>query len=134
MNSNAFFSSTIGASEAPPTPPSVAERQDGAWRVLPIEAVFEIVYENGNGAWSTRWLDARELKLGPGRTLLGGIDRARGGYRGFRADRIRRLTDPARRVRIEAGILDWLLGLAEAQRRARAATARDSARQSKRAA
>ncbi|WP_409568161.1 hypothetical protein [Methylobacterium sp. E-066] len=61
---------------------------------------------------------ARELKLGPGRTLLGGIDARRGGYRGFRVDRIRRLTDGATGERIEAGILDRLLARAEAQRRA----------------
>ena len=61
----------------------------------------------------------RELKLGPGRTLLGGTDRAHGLYRGLRADRIRRLTEPALGTRIETGILDWLLARADAQRRAR---------------
>ncbi|MCI9881541.1 hypothetical protein MTL_15985 [Methylobacterium goesingense] len=91
---------------------------------MPLEGTFEIVYEDSRGAWSTRRVEARELKLGPGRTLLGGIDRGRGGYRGFRADRIRRLTDPASATRIEAGILDWLLARAEAQRRARTARVR----------
>jgi len=42
-------------------------------------------------------------------------------YRGLRADRIRRLTEPATGTRIETGILDWLLVRAEAQRRARSA-------------
>lgn len=91
----------------------------GAWRTLPLEGVFEVVYEDARGAWTSRILDARELKLGPGRTLLGGTDRAHGLYRGLRADRIRRLTEPASGTRIETGILDWLLARADAQRRAR---------------
>ena len=100
MNSNAFFEIMRQAPSdpAPPAPaPEASERQEGRWRVLPLEGTFEIVYEDSRGAWSTRRVDARELKLGPGRTLLGGIDRGRGGYRGFRADRIRRLTDPGQR-------------------------------------
>lgn len=100
----------------------------GAWRTLPLEGTFEVVYEDARGAWTTRTLDARELKLGPGRTLLGGTDRAHGLYRGLRADRIRRLTEPATGTRIETGILDWLLARAEAQRRRR------SGRTSRRAA
>lgn len=96
-----------------------AERAGGAWRTLPLEGAFEVVYEDARGAWTTRTLDARELKLGPGRTLLGGTDRAHGLYRGLRADRIRRLTEPASGTRIEAGILDWLLARAEVQRRRR---------------
>ncbi|KAB7784888.1 hypothetical protein [Methylorubrum populi] len=91
----------------------------GLWRTLPLEGAFEVVYEDARGVWTTRILDARELKLGPGRTLLGGTDRAHGLYRGLRADRIRRLTEPASGTRIETGILDWLLARAEAQRRAR---------------
>ena len=139
MNSNAFFDilrqAAAEASEPARAPaPAAGERQtregqtregqEGRWRVLPLEGTFEIVYEDSRGAWSTRRVEARELKLGPGRTLLGGIDRGRGGYRGFRADRIRRLTDPASATRIEAGILDWLLARAEAQRRERAAQIR----------
>ena len=131
MNSNVFFEIMR---QAPPDPaplapaPEASERQEGRWRVLPLEGTFEIVYEDSRGAWSTRRVDARELKLGPGRTLLGGIDRGRGGYRGFRADRIRRLTDPGSATRIEAGILDWLLARAEAQRRERAALRRAAGR------
>lgn len=104
-----------------------------AWRVLPLEGRFALVYEDGQGVWSSRILDARELKLGPGRTLLGGIDRARGGYRGFRVDRIRRLTDSATGERIEAGILDRLLARAQAQRRADAVRIRARRRERGRA-
>lgn len=122
MNSNAFFQ--ILAEDPRPSETRSSERQEGVWRVLPLEGTFEIVYEDSRGLWSHRVLEARELKLGPGRTLLGGIDRARGGYRGFRADRIRRLTEIAGRARLEAGILDWLLARAEAQRKERAALVR----------
>lgn len=97
---------------APPAAPAAA------WRIVPLAGTFEVVYEDARGAWTTRTLDARELKLGPGRTLLGGTDRAHGLYRGLRADRIRRLTDVRTGQRIETGILDWLLARAEAQRRA----------------
>ena len=137
MNYHAFFSPDTASGEPVAKPAgtprdaverSVAERQEGAWRVLPLEGTFELVYEDGAGAWSARTLQARELKLGPGRTLLGGIDRGRGGYRGFRVDRIRRLTDGASGQRVEAGILDLLLARAEAQRRERAALARRLAR------
>ncbi|MDR7037236.1 hypothetical protein J2X36_001983 [Methylobacterium sp. BE186] len=128
---HAFFASAAApggqADEAFPEArpePRPAERQEGAWRVLPLEGSFELVYEDGNGAWSARRLEARELKLGPGRTLIGGIDRGRGGYRGFRVDRIRRLTDGATGQRVEAGILDLLLARAEAQRRERSAAMR----------
>ena len=106
------------------------ERQDGAWRVLPIEGRFELVYEDGNGAWSVRRLQARELKIGPGRVLLGGTDRDRDGYRGFRADRIHRLTDRETGERVERNILDWLTRRAEGTRRARAASLRRDSRRS----
>lgn len=105
-------------------PPAFVERQDGAWRVLPIEGRFELVYEDGNGAWSVRRLQARELKIGPGRVLVCGTDRDRDGYRGFRADRIHRLTDRDTGERVEHNILDWLTRRAEAARRARAAALR----------
>jgi hypothetical protein len=126
MNSNAFFQ-FLAEDRQPSEIPSGA-RQEGAWRVLPLEGTFEIVYEDSQGIWSHRVLEARELKLGPGRTLLGGIDRVRGGYRGFRADRIRRLMEVSGRDRLEAGILDWLLARAESQRRERAALARPAGR------
>jgi hypothetical protein len=127
MNSNAFFEILRQAGPEAAMPagaPEAIERQEGQWHVLPLEGTFEIVYEDSRGIWSTRRVEARELKLGPGRTLLGGIDRNRGGYRGFRADRIRRLTDPASATRIEVGILDWLLARAQVQRRERVALRR----------
>ncbi|AWN55740.1 hypothetical protein DK412_19330 [Methylobacterium sp. 17Sr1-1] len=110
--------------------PAFIERQDGAWRVLPIEGRFELVYEDGNGAWSVRRLQAHELKIGPGRVLVGGTDRDRDGYRGFRADRIHRLTDRDTGERVERNILDWLTRRAESTRRARAAALRREARRS----
>lgn len=88
------------------------------WQVVPLSGCFEVVYEDARGTWTTRILDARELKLGPGRTLLGGTDRAHGLYRGLRTDRIHRLIDAKTGQRVETGILDWLLARAEAQRRA----------------
>ncbi|MCJ2124822.1 hypothetical protein [Methylobacterium sp. J-077] len=111
MSQNAF-SVSMGGSARPVESPA------GAWRTLPLDGHFDLVYEDATGVWSNRSLSARELKLGPGRTLLGGIDGRRGGYRGFRVDRIRRLTDAATGERIETGILDRLLKRAEAQRRA----------------
>lgn len=104
------------------------ERQEGAWRVLPIEGRFELVYEDGNGAWSVRRLQAHELKIGPGRVLVGGTDRDRDGYRGFRADRIHRLTDRDTGERVERNILDWLTRRAYRTRQARAAALRREAR------
>jgi hypothetical protein len=89
------------------------------WLTLPVAGIFDLVYEDRTGAWSSRTLKARELKLGPGRTLLGGIDLARGLYRGFRVDRIRRLTDQATGKRIETGILDHLFALATPRRAGR---------------
>lgn len=114
--SASFGIGPVGASVRP-----VVERREGDWHVLPIEGIFEIVYEDSRSAWSTRLMEARELKLGPGRTLVGGLDRERGLYRGLRADRIRRLVDPESGTRLEAGVLDWLLERAERQKRERAA-------------
>nr|WP_246101955.1 hypothetical protein [Methylobacterium terricola] len=116
------------------SPPAFVERQDGAWRVLPIEGRFELVYEDGNGAWSVRRLQAHELKIGPGRVLVGGTDRDRDGYRGFRADRIHRLTDRDSGERVERNILDWLTRRAERTRRARAAALLREAPKSRRKA
>ena len=131
MNSNAFFDVLRQVAEGAPDP-DAGERQDGAWRIRPLEGRFEIVYEDARGLWSTRRVAARELRLGPGRTLLGGIDRGQGGYRGFRVDRIRRLTDCDGPTRIEAGLLDWLLAQAERQRRERGAQLRALGRAAKR--
>jgi predicted DNA-binding transcriptional regulator YafY len=126
MNHNAFSQPEGRRDMTFETAPSV-------WRTLPLDGHFDLVYEDATGAWSNRSLDARELKLGPGRTLLGGIDARRGGYRGFRVDRIRRLTDGATGERIETGILDRLLGRAEAQRRADALRIRRQSRARRRA-
>ena len=127
MNDNAFFRSAAGRIRP-------ADRPASAWRTLPLEGRFDLVYEDATGACSNRSLDARELKLGPGRTLLGGIDARRGLYRGFRVDRIRRLIDGATGERMETGILDRLLGRAEAQRRADAVRIRRQARARRRTA
>nr|WP_227438405.1 hypothetical protein [Methylobacterium sp. W2] len=130
MNANAFFDILHEAAAAPSTRRKGAEGGEdkpGVWQGLPLEGRFEIVYEDSRGLWSTRALDARELRLGPGRTLLGGIDRARGGYRGFRVDRIRRLTEEGG-PRMNTSILDWLLARAEAQKRERAELVRSLAR------
>lgn len=72
--------------------------------------------------------DARALKLGPGRTLLGGSDRRNGLDRGLRADRIRRLADPGTGTRIETGIRDRLLARAEAERRSQRRSKRSGSR------
>jgi hypothetical protein len=127
MNHNAFFDLAVASGRAADTAPP-------AWQTRPLDGRFDLVYEDANGAWSHRTLQARELRLGPGRTLLGGIDARRGGYRGFRVDRIRRLTDGATGERIETGILDRLLGRADAQRRADRARIRRQARRRDRAA
>lgn len=127
VNDNVFFDLERPAKPAP-------ERVPAGWRTLPLEDRFDLVYEDATGAWSNRSLEARELRLGPGRTLLGGIDARRGGYRGFRVDRIRRLVDRATGERIETGILDRLLGRAEAQRRADALRIRRQARARRKAA
>lgn len=127
MNDNLFFDLERPAKAAP-------ERTAAGWRTLPLEGRFDLVYEDAVGAWSNRSLDARELRLGPGRTLLGGIDARRGGYRGFRVDRIRRLVDGATGERIETGILDRLLARVEAQRRADALRIRRQARARRKAA
>ncbi|MGH1572499.1 hypothetical protein ACRAWG_19700 [Methylobacterium sp. P31] len=126
MSHNAF-SHPAGHREPP------FKASPSTWRTLPLDGHFDLVYEDATGVWSNRSLEARELKLGPGRTLLGGIDARRGGYRGFRVDRIRRLTDGATGERIETGILDRLLSRAEAQRRTDAPRIRRQTRARRRA-
>ncbi|WP_353612475.1 hypothetical protein [Methylobacterium sp. Leaf456] len=49
-----------------------------AWRIVPLAGTFDVVCEDARSAWTTRTLDARALKLGPGRTLSGGTDRRPG--------------------------------------------------------
>jgi predicted DNA-binding transcriptional regulator YafY len=98
---------------------AVKERIEGAWRVYPLEGALELHYCDQFGNPSTRRIIARELKVGPGKTLLGGIDMADDGYRGFRADRIDSIVDAETGLIIDRNILDWLIKRAESQARAR---------------
>ena len=94
-------------------------RTEGAWRVYPLEGALKLHYRDVAGNPSRRRVLARELKVGPGKTLLGGIDMAADGYRGFRADRIDRIVDSGSGRTIDRNVLDWLIGLAVAQDRER---------------
>lgn len=98
---------------------SVEERVEGAWHVYPMEGALELHYTDQAGNASRRWIIARELKVGPGKTLLGGIDMADDGYRGFRADRIERLVDAETGLVVDRNIIDWLIKRAERQARER---------------
>jgi hypothetical protein len=93
------------------------ERDEGAWHVYPLEGALELRYRDVAGNASRRRILARELKVGPGKVLLGGIDMGDDGYRGFRADRIDRLVDAETGLVIDHNIVDWLI--ARAQRQAR---------------
>jgi hypothetical protein len=98
----------------------VEERIEGNWHVYPLEAALELDYVDQAGNATRRWVLARELKVGPGKMLLGGIDILLDeGYRGFRVDRIHRLEDAETGFVVEHNILDWLMKLAERQARAR---------------
>ncbi|WP_240540077.1 hypothetical protein [Salinarimonas soli] len=91
-------------------------RDEGAWRVLPFEGAFELSYTDATGQWSVRRLISREVKIGPGKVLLGGFDMATGEYRGFRADRIVRLHDAETGETVDRNIVDWLMKRASARR------------------
>lgn len=107
----------------------VAEaRDEGAWRVLPLEGIFEFSYLDANGRPSLRRVSALELKVGPGKLLLGGIDRDLGVYRGFRVDRIHTLKSVESGEVVSRNILDWLLGRATALGRARSRAAAASSK------
>lgn len=108
---------------ASPAAPATA-RDEGQWRVLPMEGALELAYSDALGNPSRRRLIARELKIGPGKTLLGGIDMADDGYRGFRADRIERVVDAETGETIHRNIIDWLIKRAEGQARERRRAAR----------
>lgn len=98
----------------------VEERIEGNWHVYPLEGALELDYVNQAGNESRRWVLARELKVGPGKMLLGGIDiLSEDGYRGFRVDRIQRLEDAETGLVVEHNILDWLIKRAEQQAKAR---------------
>jgi predicted DNA-binding transcriptional regulator YafY len=103
---------------AKPSSPAV-ERVEGAWRVYPLEGALELLYHDAAGNPSIRRIIARELKVGPGKTLLGGIDMADDHYRGFRADRIDRIVDAETDQVIDRNILDWLIKRAEVQEKER---------------
>ena len=108
-------------------PPVREERDEGAWHVFPLDGVLELAYRDVAGNRTRRRLSARELKVGPGRALLGGIDRTTDSYRGFRADRIDWLRDAETGDVIRRNIVDWLLKRAEAQARERRKAARTAA-------
>jgi predicted DNA-binding transcriptional regulator YafY len=100
-------------------PPVRDERDEGAWRVFPMEGALELAYCDAVGNTTVRRLLARELKVGPGKVLLGGLDMATDGYRGFRAARIERLVDAETGQTIDHNIVDWLIKRAESQARER---------------
>ena len=79
------------------------------------------------GQWTRRTLQALELKVGPGKVLLGGIDEATQAYRGFRADRISRLQDLETSEIVDRNILDWLIRHADRQNRPRRRSAGQAA-------
>ncbi|WP_237050070.1 hypothetical protein [Microvirga ossetica] len=103
----------------PPRNAPNEERVEGNWHVYPLEGALELDYVDQAGNQSRRWLIARELKVGPGKMLLGGIDMADDGYRGFRVDRIERLEDAETGLVVDRNILDWLMKRAERQARER---------------
>ena len=91
------------------------ESLQGAWRLLPLEGAYELSYCDEAGNSSRRRVIARELKVGPGKTLLGALDMVDDGYRGFRADRIEYLIDGETGEVIRRNVIDWLLKRAERQ-------------------
>ena len=115
-----------------PTPRERAADPDeerlGSWRAFKMEGALELQYRDKAGNPSTRRIIVRELRIGPGKTLLGGIDMANDGYRGFRADRIDRIVDAETGQVIDRNILDWLIGTAARQRRGRRKEAGQRAR------
>jgi hypothetical protein len=98
-----------------------ARAAPGAWRALPLPGLFEIVYRDVSGAFTVRRVFAQELKVGPGKTILGGQDDRSGSYRGFRADRIEHIRDLETGEAAERNIIDWLLKRAARPRSAPAA-------------
>ena len=105
-----------------------------AWQVLPIEGAYDLVYRDEAGHFSIRRIDAQELKIGPGKTILGGYCEARDGYRGFRADRIERIADADTGEAAERNVIDWLLKRAARQARRRRAEAAFGVREARHSA
>lgn len=95
------------------------ERIEGNWHVYPFDGALEIDYIDQAGNPTRRWVITRELKVGPGKMLLGGIDMADDGYRGFRVDRIQRIEDAETGIEVDRNILDWLMKRAERQAKER---------------
>jgi len=121
-------SPTLAEADAKAGPPA----RDSAWRTLPFEGVLKFAYLDSEGKGSLRRLVARELKIGPGKVLLCGIDFDLEVYRAFRADRIRMLEDAESGTLVERNVLDWLVDRGErldrARRRAEAAAERAAAK------
>jgi len=93
----------------PVLPPAAGHSGTAEWRVVPLEGAYELSYCDEAGKPSRRRVIARELKIGPGKTLLGGIDMESDHYRGFRADRIESLVDGETGQIVCRNVLDWLL-------------------------
>jgi predicted DNA-binding transcriptional regulator YafY len=108
---------SLHESDSPETGRRSTPFAKGVWRVLPLEGAFELSYCDEAGNPTLRRVIARELKVGPGKTILGAIDMAHDGYRGFRADRIARVVDAETGETVERNVLDWLTGRAERQAR-----------------
>jgi predicted DNA-binding transcriptional regulator YafY len=102
-------------------------RDEGAWRVFPLEGTLELHYRDVAGNPSRRRILGHELKVGPGKTLLGGIDQTTDGYRGFRADRIDYLIDVESGQTVDRNILDWLIKRAQRQLKEREKALRQQA-------
>lgn len=105
-------------------PPSVSGQDEAVWRVLPLEGSFQFSYLDASGRPSLRRLSASELKVGPGKLLLGGVDADLQAYRGFRVDRMYNLHQAGSDEIISRNILDWLLDRAAKQAREKAALAK----------
>ena len=86
-----------------------AELVQGPWRIVPLQGAFELSYRDEAGEPTRRTVAAQELKIGPGKTLLGAADMASNAYRGFRADRIEELVDAETGAVVRRNVLDWLL-------------------------
>jgi hypothetical protein len=120
QRANTHISPMMTTSVSTPMNPLPQVRDESAWRVFPMEGALELHYRDVAGNPSRRRIIARELKVGPGKTLLGGIDMADDGYRGFRADRIDYVIDAETGRTIDRNILDWLIKRAQAQAKERA--------------
>jgi predicted DNA-binding transcriptional regulator YafY len=96
-----------------------SELPQNPWQTVPLEGAFQLCYCDEAGNPTLRRVIARELKIGLGKTILGGIDMANDGYRGFRADRITSLVDGETGESVSRNILDWLLKRADRQEKER---------------